>query len=76
MVQPGQPLCRCGGFCKAASLAEVEANGYVISPGRYVGSEAEEDDGVPFEDKMKALTEVLAKQFAEGECWRSRLGRI
>jgi type I restriction enzyme M protein len=54
----------------------VEANGYVISPGRYVGSEAEEDDGVPFEDKMKALTEVLAKQFAEGECWRSRLGRI
>lgn len=35
-------------------------------PGRYVGTEAEEDDGIPFDDKMKALTTKLAEQFAKG----------
>ena len=55
------------GFCKAATLEEVKGNNNVLSPGRYVGTEAEEEDGVPFEDKMKLLTEKLAEQFAEGE---------
>ncbi len=55
------------GFCKSATLDEVKANNYVLSPGRYVGTEAEEDDGIPFEEKMKHLTEQLSKQFAEGE---------
>ncbi|MBA9078783.1 type I restriction-modification system subunit M [Rufibacter quisquiliarum] len=40
------------GFCKAATLDEVAANNYVLSPGRYVGSETEEVDGVPFEEKL------------------------
>lgn len=53
------------GFCKAATLQEVKANNNVLSPGRYVGTEAEEDDGIPFENKMKQLTEQLAMQFAE-----------
>ncbi len=55
------------GFCKAATLEEVKANNNVLSPGRYVGTEAEEDDGIPFEEKMKQLTEQLAEQFKEGE---------
>lgn len=55
------------GFCKAATLEEVKANNNVLSPGRYVGTEAEEDDGIPFEDKMKLLTEQLKEQFSAGE---------
>ena len=55
------------GFCKSATLDEVKANGNVLSPGRYVGTEAEEDDGVPFEEKMKGLTDELVKQFEEGD---------
>lgn len=54
------------GFCKAATLEEVKANNNVLSPGRYVGTEAEEDDGVPFEEKMKHLTQQLKEQFEEG----------
>ena len=38
----------------------------VLMPGRYVGTEEEEDDGIPFEEKMTALTEQLAAQFAKG----------
>lgn len=55
------------GFSKSASLEEVKANNYVLTPGRYVGTEAEEDDGVPFEEKMKHLTEKLNSQFEEGK---------
>lgn len=61
------------GFCKAATLAEVAANNYVLSPGRYVGSEAEEDDGVPFEEKMKLLTTELAAQFEESALLEKRI---
>jgi len=53
------------GFSKSASLEEVKANNYVLTPGRYVGTEAEEEDGVPFEEKMKHLTEKLNSQFEE-----------
>jgi len=54
------------GFCRAAPLEEVRANNYVLMPGRYVGTEEEVDDGVPFAAKMAALTETLATQFARG----------
>lgn len=54
------------GFCKAATLEEVRTNNYVLMPGRYVGTEAEEDDGIPFDEKMNSLTEKLAAQFAKG----------
>ncbi len=41
------------GFCKAAKLEEVREHEYVLTPGRYVGIEEQEDDGVPFEEKME-----------------------
>ncbi len=53
------------GFCYAATLDEVRNNNHVLTPGRYVGAEETEDDGVPFDEKMKTLTEQLAEQFAE-----------
>ena len=55
------------GFCKSVTLEEIknEKNGYVLMPGRYVGTEEEIDDGIPFEEKMSALTTKLAEQFAK-----------
>ena len=53
------------GFCKAAKLEDIRKHGHVLTPGRYVGAEAAEDDGEPFEDKMKRLTATLQKQQAE-----------
>ncbi|GAB4405512.1 MAG: class I SAM-dependent DNA methyltransferase [Anaerolineales bacterium] len=55
------------GFCKSATLDEVRANNYVLMPGRYVGTEEIEDDGIPFDEKMNALTAKLAEQFARGD---------
>ena len=53
------------GFCMSASLEEVRKHGHVLTPGRYVGVEAVEDDGEPFEDKMARLTSVWREQSDE-----------
>ena len=54
------------GFCKAARIEEIRDNEYVLTPGRYVGIEEAEDDGIPFEEKMADLTSKLAEQMQEG----------
>ncbi|MFZ5534066.1 MAG: type I restriction-modification system subunit M [Pseudomonadota bacterium] len=53
------------GFCRSASLEEIRKHGHVLTPGRYVGAEAAEDDGEPFAEKMRRLTATLREQQAE-----------
>ncbi|MBK5261078.1 MAG: SAM-dependent DNA methyltransferase [Peptostreptococcaceae bacterium] len=53
------------GFCKCASLDDVEKQDYILTPGRYVGIEEQEDDGEPFEEKMTRLTTDLFGLFDE-----------
>jgi len=53
------------GFCKAAKLDDIRKHGHVLTPGRYVGAEAAEDDGEPFEEKMKRPTATLREQQKE-----------
>ena len=55
------------GFCKAARLEEIREHGHVLTPGRYVGAEEAEDDGEPFDKKMKRLTTVLRDQMEEAK---------
>ncbi len=50
------------GFCKATKLDDIRKHGHVLTPGRYVGAEAIEDDGEPFEEKMKRLAMTLREQ--------------
>jgi type I restriction enzyme M protein len=53
------------GFCKSATLLDIRKHGHVLTPGRYVGAEAAEDDGEPFEEKMRHLTWTLREQQRE-----------
>ena len=53
------------GFCKSATLEEIRKHGHVLNPGRYVGAEAQENDGEPFDEKMKWLAAPLREQQAE-----------
>jgi type I restriction enzyme M protein len=50
------------GFSKAAKIDEIRKHGHVLTPGRYIGAEAAEEDAEPFEEKMKRLTGTLRKQ--------------
>ena len=54
------------GFCKSASIDEVRKHGHVLTPGRYVGAEAQENDGEPFDDRIRALVATLREQQVQG----------
>ena len=53
------------GFCKSAALEDIRKHGHVLTPGRYVGAAAQEDDGEPFEEKMQRLVAQLRAQQTE-----------
>jgi len=55
------------GFCKSATLEEIKTHDYVLTPGRYVGLEEIEDDGVSFEHKMKTITTKLSELFNDSK---------
>ena len=68
------------GYCAAVSTEDIAKQDYILTPGRYVGIEAQEDDGEPFDEKMMRLTGELSEMFKrshelEGEI-RKRLGAI
>ena len=68
------------GFCKSATLAEVEQHGYTLTPGRYVGATDTEDDDIMFEEDMQRLTAELSGLFRSGGKLeaevRVQLGRV
>lgn len=61
------------GFCKSASLEEVEANNFVLTPGRYVGAEDIEDDGISFDEKIVTITDSLREQFSKSNELQERI---
>ena len=68
------------GFCAVATTEEIAKQDYILTPGRYVGIEEQEDDGEPFDEKMKRLTSELSEMFEkshelENEI-REKLGAI
>ena len=63
--QHGESYEDVPGFCYAASLADIRKHDHVLTPGRYVGAEEQEEDSEAFADKMARLTTQLAEQFGE-----------
>lgn len=51
------------GFCAVVTTEDIAKQDYILTPGRYVGIEEQEDDGEPFDDKMKRLTSELSEMF-------------
>ncbi len=68
------------GFCAVADIEDIAKQDYILTPGRYVGIEEQEDDGEPFEEKMKRLTSELSCMFEKSheleEEIRKKLGAI
>jgi type I restriction enzyme M protein len=63
----GEGYADVPGFCRSASLEEIRSHGHVLTPGRYVGSQAAEEDETPLAERFAALQEQLEAQFAEAE---------
>lgn len=62
------------GFCKVASLDAIKEHDYVLTPGRYVGSEAVEEEDEAFAEKMQRLTAELDEQFAKSHELEAKIG--
>jgi type I restriction enzyme M protein len=62
------------GLCRVATLAEIEAQGWSLNPGRYVGvADRAEDDG-DFHENLEALNEELERLNAEARGLEERIG--
>jgi type I restriction enzyme M protein len=61
------------GFSKAVKIADVEKSGYVLTPGRYVGSDYVEEDDETFDEKMKRITNELSGQFKQSKELEERI---
>ena len=61
------------GFCASASLEEIRKHGFVLTPGRYVGAEDAEDDGVGFAERFGALRAQLQDQLSASRTSETRL---
>ena len=53
------------GFCKVSTIEEIKAQDYILTPGRYVGIEEQEEDTEPFDEKMERLTKELSEMFSK-----------
>jgi type I restriction enzyme M protein len=73
--QRGEGYDDVAGFCKSASLDEIKKHDFVLTPGRYVGAQEQEDDGEPFAVKMARLTGQLREQFAESDRLEAEIKR-
>ena len=73
--QRGEEYEDIAGFCKSASLDEIKKHDFVLTPGRYVGAQEQEDDGEPFAEKMARLTGQLREQFAESDRLEAEIKR-
>lgn len=61
------------GFCKSAMLDAIAKEDFVLTPGRYVGSKPQQDDGATFEAKMQKLIPELREQFRQGAELEARI---
>ena len=61
------------GYCAVVETSEIAKQDYILTPGRYVGIEDQEDDGEPFDEKMKRLTSELSELFAKSHALEAQI---
>ncbi len=61
------------GFCKSAKLDDIAKNDFILTPGRYVGAEAVEEDEAAFAEKMGTLVMDLRQQFAQSDALEAEI---
>jgi len=62
------------GLCKVATLAEIEAQGWSLNPGRYVGVAEKAADDFDFRERLEALNEELETLNAQARELEERIG--
>lgn len=74
----GDPNCNFDyednlGFCYSAKVDEISEHGYLINPGRYVGSSLVEEDDEDLSEKIKSLTSQVIEKFEKSRSIESTI---
>ena len=64
------------GFCMSTSVEEIEKNGFVLTPGRYVGASDLEEDGIDFHANMSGLVENYLSLKEQGNALDDNIERM
>jgi len=70
---PDGKYANVAGLCKVATIAEIEAQGWSLNPGRYVGVTAREEDDFDFKERLEELNEELETLNAEARELEERI---
>ncbi len=63
------------GFCASATIEQIAEHRFVLTPGRYVGTEEAEDDGEPIQEKIARLKRELYEAFEQSDRLQERVRR-
>lgn len=72
-TDPPTPYADVDGFCKVATRAEIEAQGFVLTPGRYVGTPEAEEDELPATERLEMIRKRLIKELDQSAAIEQRL---
>ena len=61
------------GFCAVAGLDDIKKQDYILTLGRYVGIEEQEDDDELFEEKMQRLVDELSDMFSKSHVLENKI---
>jgi len=75
-LKPGTPYADIDGFCKVANRKEIEAQGFVLTPGRYVGTPEADEDEIPAVERLAQLRTRIVEELDQSAAIEKRLREL
>jgi type I restriction enzyme M protein len=72
---PGGSYADVAGLCKAATMGEIEGQGWSLNPGRYVGVGARAADQFDFAERLEELNEELVALNTEADALQATIAK-
>jgi type I restriction enzyme M protein len=72
-LNPATPYADIDGFCKVASRADIEQQGFVLTPGRYVGTPEADEDEMPAAERLELIRKRLVEELDQSAAIEKRL---
>lgn len=72
-LNPATPYADIDGFCKVATRADIEQQGFVLTPGRYVGTAEADEDELPAAERLELIRKRLVEELDQSAAIEKRL---
>jgi len=72
-LKPATPYADIDGFCKVATRADIEQQGFILTPGRYVGTPEADEDELPATERLEMIRKRLVEELDQSALIEKRL---